>query len=461
MSENQPHTELSRGLTSAQISMIGLAGALGTGLFLGSGATIAQGGPATIVAYILAGGMALGVVWALAEMVVAHPAPGGYGAVAAKYWGPFGGYITRWNFAIVMLIAVGAEVTATATYLQYWFPGLPLFAGTVLASLLIIGLNLIAVKLYGASEYWFSMIKVVAISVFILFGFSVIFRGTATSPPTGFSNLWDQGGFAPNGLFGVAAATALAVFSFGGIENVSVAAAESTNPSKDVPRAARNMIWRLLVFYVAAMVVVLSLEPWTKTAASDGTLLTSPFVRVLALIGIPSGADIMNGVLIVAALSAANGCLYASSRMIHSLALDGFAPRAAARTAANGSPRGAVTIAASGMALAAALALISPNGAFMILYGGATAGILVTWSTVMWTHLLFQRGLAAAGEERPTSRLWFAPAVNWVILAGVAAIFVILYFVLPIVWWAGIPYVIVLTSSYHVVAKHKRATGSR
>ncbi len=455
MASGQSRTELSRNLTSAQISMIGLAGALGTGLFLGSGATIAQGGPATIIAYVLAGAMALAVVWALAEMVVAYPAPGGYGAVAAKYWGPFGGYITRWNFAIVMLVAVGAEVTAASTYLQFWFPGMPLVVGTVLSSGLIIGLNLITVKLYGSSEYWFSMIKVVAITVFIVFGFSVILRGTATAAPTGFANLTNYGGFAPMGIGGILAATALAIFSFGGIESVSVAAAESKNPTRDVPRAARTMIWRLLLFYVLAILVVLALQPWPETAAADGTVSTSPFVKVLALIGVPGGADIMNLVLIVAALSAANGCLYASSRMIHSLALDGFAPRKAGQTADNGSPRVAVAIAASGMAIAAALSILSPEGAFMILYGGATAGILVTWSTVMWTHLKFQKGLAKAGKSRPEHRLLFAPFTNWVVLAGLAVVFVTLLFVLPVVWWAGIPYVLILTSSYFVVRRRR------
>lgn len=447
------HTELSRRLTSRQISMIGLAGALGTGLFLGSGATIAHGGPATIVSYLLAGLLALAVVWALAEMVVAHPEPGGYGAVAARYWGHFGGYLTRWNFAVVMLVAVGAEVTAASTYLQYWFPGLPLAVGTALCSLLIVSLNLITVRLYGASEYWFSMIKVVAIIVFILFGFSVIFRGTATTAPTGFSNLVDYGGFAPMGVAGIVAATALAVFSFGGIENVSVAAAESANPARDVPRAARNMIWRLLVFYLLAILVVLAMQPWPETASADGTLATSPFVKALALLGIPAGADIMNGVLIVAALSAANGCLYASSRMIHSLAMDGYAVRAASQTARNGAPRVAVLIAASGMVAASLLSLLSPNGAFMVLYGCATAGILVTWSTVMWTHLKFQKGLARQGRDRPAHRLWFAPALNWIVMLSCLAIFVVLYFVLPIVWWAGVPYIIVLTASYYLVER--------
>ncbi len=448
MTAGSSHTELSRRLTSRQISMIGLAGALGTGLFLGSGSTIGYGGPATIISYLLAGLLALAVVWALAEMVVAYPVPGGYGAVAARYWGRFGGYVTRWNFAIVMLVAVGAEVTAAATYLRYWFPGLPLSLGTFLCSLFIVGLNLVTVKLYGSSEYWFSMIKVIAIVVFILFGFYVIFVGTGSDSPVGFANLVDYGGFAPGGLWGIIAATCLAVFSFGGIENVSVAAAESENPRVDVPRAARNMIWRLLIFYLLAIFVVVALQPWPETAAADGSVNASPFVKALAMAGVSVGADIMNGVLIVAALSAANGCLYASSRMIHSLALDGLALRSAARTSKNGSPRVAVALATSGMALACILSLVSPSGAFMFLYGCATAGVLITWSTVMWTHLCFRKGRKLQNLPVPKHHLWFSPTVNWLVMISCAAIFVALYFVLPVVWWAGIPYAIVLCLSY-------------
>ena len=302
MPDTQQHTSLSRRLTSAQVSMIGLSGALGTGLFLGSGSTIALGGPATVISYALAGLMALFVVWALAEMVTVHPVPGGHGAVAASYLGKFGGYITRWNFAFMMLIAVGAEVTATATYLRFWLPDLPLGLGTILCSLFIVGLNLATVRLYGSSEYWFSLIKVTAISVFIVLGIILIFVDLPDHPAAGFSNLTAHGGFAPYGLGGILAAACMAVFSFGGIENVSVGAAESENPERDVPRAARNMIWRLLLFYIVAMLIIVTLQPWTTSAASHGTVLESPFVAVLDATGIPAAAHIMNAVLIVAAL---------------------------------------------------------------------------------------------------------------------------------------------------------------
>lgn len=447
----QAHTQLKRGLTSAQVSMIGLSGALGTGLFLGSGSVISFAGPATVFAYMIAGLIALTVVWALAEMVSVHPVPGGHGTVAASYLGPLGGYVTRWNFAVTVLIAVGAEVTASATYLQFWFPQLPLWAGTVLCSLFIIGLNLFSVHLYGSSEYWFSMIKVVAIVVFILLGVALIVGAVPGVEAVGTFNLTEHGGFMPLGFGGVLAAICLAVFSFGGIENVSVGAAESEDPEINVPKAAHAMIWRLLIFYVFAILVVLMLQPWVETAASHGTINESPFVRALELTGVAGAAHIMNAVLIIAALSAANGCLYSSSRMIHSLAVDRQAPSWAAVTANNGSPRRALVIAMVGMVIAAVLAITSPAHAFMWLYGCATIGILTTWVVTMITHWEFRKKRAARGLPLAPRRLWAAKVVVPVVVASAVAIFIGLYWLLPVVWYAGVPYLVVLIGSFFIV----------
>lgn len=451
--DKDEETALMRRLTSAQVSMIGLSGALGTGLFLGSGSTIALGGPATVVSYAIAGLLALAVVWALAEMVSTHPVPGGHGAVTASYLGRLGGYVARWNYAVTMLIAVGAEVTATATYLRFWFPGLRLGLGTALCSLFIVSLNLATVRLYGSSEYWFSMVKVTAIVVFIVMGAVIVFFGLPGRPATGLTNLTAHGGFAPNGVTGILAAACMAVFSFGGVENVSVGAAESENPKRDVPRAASTMIWRLLLFYVFAMFIVIALQPWTATAQSGDSATESPFVKVLSIAGIPAGAHIMNAVLIVAALSAANGCLYSSSRMIHSLAIDGMAPRFAARTSAHGSPRRAVAIATLGMLIAAVLALVSEDRAFMYLFGCATIGVLVTWGVTMCAHLAFRKKRAAAGLPLPRRRLAGSPYVDWIVIAATLAIFVGLYWLLPVVWYAGVPYVIGLLASYAVLKR--------
>lgn len=443
-------TQLERRLTSPQVAMLGLSGALGTGLFLGSGSTIALAGPATVISYVIAGALALEIVWALAEMVSVHPVPGGHGAVAGAYLGRMGGYIARWNFAIQSFIAVGAEVVATATYLQHWFPGLNLGVATVCCSAFVVGLNLATVRLYGASEYWFSMIKVVAISVFILLGLSLILFGWPShNPPTGLSHLTQHGGFAPAGISGILLAASTAVFSFGGIENVSTSAAESEHPEKDIPRAAGTMIWRLLLFYVLAVGVVVALQPWTATAASDGTVESSPFVHALDNAGVAAAGHIMNGVLIVAALSAANGCLYASSRMFHSLALDGMAPAFAKKTSPSGSPRGAVLLASTGMVLASLLAIFASAEAFNYLMGCAILAILVTWVIILATHLKFRK--KRAGKPSGPARLWGAPYTNWIGIATCVAIFIALHWQMPVVWIAGIPYLALLCGSYFVL----------
>lgn len=455
--DQTPHTSLERRLTSAQISMIGLSGALGTGLFLGSGTTISFAGPATILSYFLAGMVALAVVWALAEIVSVYPIPGGHGAVAAVFLGKGGGYVARWNLAIEMLVAVGAEVTASATYLQHWFPGLSIGLGTILCSLFIVALNLATVRLYGVAEYWFSMVKITAIVVFILMGLSILLFGwPAHSGPVGFGNLVAHDGFAPMGLTGIFLAACMAVFSFGGIENVSIAAAESENPKAGIPRAAKTMIWRLVFFYILAIGVILSLQDWHKTVAASGDASASPFVKVMDMVGIPAAGHVMNAILLVAALSAANGCLYSGSRMIHSLALDKMAPAFAARTAQSGAPRGAVALATLCFVVASTLAIISPSQAFMYLYGCATVGILVTWVIIMLTHLRFRRHYLTVTTERPPAKLWGFPWVNWLVIVASVAVFVALPWAgLAVAWIAGIPYLLVLVGSY-IVLSHVR-----
>lgn len=451
--QHEGRTTLARQLTSAQIAMIALSGALGTGLFLGAGGTIQHAGPATVISYMIAGGLALAVVWALAELVSAHPVPGGHGTVAASYLGNLGGFVIRWNFAITMLIAVGAEVTASAKYLQRWIPGLDEGVGTILCSLFIIGLNLATVHLYGTSEYWFSMIKVVAISVFILLGAVLIFVGLPDADPVGLSNLTEHGGFAPYGVSGILAAACMAVFSFGGIENVSVSAAESEHPERDIPRAAHTMIWRLLLFYVGAILVVVAVQPWTVTAQPLESIEQSPFVIALDAAHVSGAGHIMNAVLLVAALSAANGCLYSSSRMIHALAIDGMAPRFAARTTNHGAPRGAVLIAAAGMFVASVLAIVSPDAAFAYLYGCATVGILVTWVTTMLTHLAFRRKRNALGLPPAPARLWGAPFVPICVIAVSLAIYVALLWLMPVAWYAGLPYILIMIGAYFILAR--------
>lgn len=448
---------LKQGLTTRQISMIGLSGALGTGLFLGSGSMIAEAGPGIIVSYTLTGLLALIVIWSLAEMTTQHPAAGGFGASAHAYLGRFGGFLARWNVAVTMCIAVGVEVTAAAAYLQYWFPGLNAFVGTVLCSLVLVLINLATVRLYGASEYWFSILKVVTVIVFIVLGLVLIFFGLPGHEATGLTNLTAHGGFAPHGLGGILTAAVMAIFSFGGAENVALTAAESADPIRDIPRAARTMIIRLVIFYVGAIAVVVTLEPWNVSAQGSG-LLASPFVRVLSATGLPGIPAFMNFILIIAALSAGNGCLYASSRMLHSLGVDGMAPRSFGRTTTLGAPRMAVAAASLGMVVAAALALWRPDDAFMILFGVLIFGLWFTWLLIVLTYVGFKPGRRRFGLPEAPVRLWGGLPMGVFGLVLLLAVGFSLAFIpsLSIAWQIGGPYLLVLIIGYLVVASRRR-----
>lgn len=449
MNEHSPAPErvgLRRELTSRQIAMIGLSGALGTGLFLGSGSTIGVAGPAIVLSYVLSGLAALAVVWALAEMTVVHPVAGGFGTISASYAGRLGGWVARWNVAVTMCIAVGAEIVAATSYLQHWFPGLPLGLGTAVLGAALVVVNLATVRLYGASEYWFSLVKVVAVIAFVVLGVLLVVVGLPGHAATGIDNLTAHGGFAPFGLTGILTGAVFALFSFGGAENVSVAAAESEHPERDVPRAARAMIVRLVLFYVLAILVVVTIQPWTVSAQGHGTVQESPFVRVLDATGVPAAADIMNAVLITAALSAANGCLFAASRMVHALALDDMAPRWFARTSPVGAPQRAVLASSIGVVLAAYLAITSPDKAFMSLFGVNVFGLMITWAMVLITYIAFRTRRAARGLPTAPARLAGGRATAAVLLLLVVAVVISLASIEPlrIGLQAGIPYLCVL-----------------
>lgn len=448
---------LHRGLTSRQISMIGLSGALGTGLFLGSAGMISLAGPGIIVSYALTGLLALIVVWSLAEMVVQHPVDGSFGAVAHAYLGSFGGWVARWNVAVTMCIAVGAEVVASATYLTYWWPQINIGLATVAFSVLLIIINLATVKMYGASEYWFSIIKVTMVVVFIALGVVMIFFGLPSRPATGIGNLTNHGGFAPFGFGGILIGAIMAIFSFGGVENVALTAAESEDPVRDIPRAARATAIRLALFYVGAIAIVVTLQPWTVSAQAKGEVTSSPFVTVLSAANVPGAAGIMNFILITAALSSANGCLYASARMMHSLAQDRYAPAAIGRTTASGAPRNAVLLATVGMAAASILAIVAKEKAFSQLVNVLTFGLWFTWFIIMVTYLGFRHRRKVHGLPPAPVELVASTPLSYLATAALAAVGISMFFIdsLRSAWYAGFPYLVVLGVAYLLVQRRR------
>src|SRR5882672_3284400 len=348
---------LRRKLVPRQIAMMAIGGAIGVGLFLGSTVTIRLAGPGVIVTYAIGALIALVMGYALAEMAVVHPVAGSFGVFADRYLSPWFGFVLRATYAFVQILAIGAEVTAVAIYFSFWFPGVPPW-------LWVVGLAAALLGVFGELEYWFALIKVLAILTFIAAGL-VLVTGLGPRPATGFHNLVAApGGFLPNGWRGVWLALTLVITSYMGIEGIAVAAGEAEHPETSIPRAMRTMVLRLILFYVVAMAVMLMMSPWRELAEGGGGITGSPFVRAFAAIGIPYAAGAMNVVVISAAISSANSNLYSTTRMLLSLARSGYAPASVGVVSAAGVPLRALAIASTGVGAAILLAVYAPANAF-------------------------------------------------------------------------------------------------
>src|SRR5579859_6565012 len=286
--------ELRRRLTQRQLTMLAIGGAIGVGLFLGSSVTIRLAGPGVIVTYLIGALIAMIVAYSLAEMAVVQPVAGSFGVYAQTYLSPWAGFSVRATYALVQIIAIGAEVTAVAIYFAFWFPTVPQWVWVAAVSICLVAVNTLQVGRFGEFEYWFALIKVVAIIVFIVLGVAIIF-GLGRGPAIGLSNLTAHGGFLPFGWKGVWLALTLAITSYMGVEVIAVTAGEAQNPAKSIPRAMRTIVFRLVIFYVLAITIMLAMTPWDQTGSD---LTGSPFVRALSILGIPFAASIMNVVVI-------------------------------------------------------------------------------------------------------------------------------------------------------------------
>jgi L-asparagine transporter-like permease len=421
----QPSQHLQRKLTERQLSMIAIGGAIGVGLFLGSNVTISLAGPAVILTYVSGAVLALIMAYALAEMAVVHPVAGSFGIYAERYLNRWSGFTVRATYGLIQIIAIGAEVTAVAIYFQYWFPNTPQWLWVAVVSAGVVAINAAHVGNFGEFEYWFSLIKVVAIIVFIFVGIALI-TGLSPRPALGFRNLTAYGGFLPHGFRGMWLAFTLTMASYMGVEVIAVTAGEARRPAEAIPRAMRTMVFRLILFYVLAISVMVTMTPWNQTG--DGSISGSPFVRAFASIGIPNAAFIMNLVVITAALSSANTNLYLSTRMLFSLARGNFAPAFLGRLSANGVPKRALAASSLGMVVAIFLAVYVPKRAFLLMYGSAVAGMYFVWIIILLAHLRFRRSIGAKVNELPL-RLHLFPIANILGIAVLVAIACSTFFV--------------------------------
>ena len=382
---------LHRRLGQRQLTMMAIGGAIGVGLFLGSRVTIHLAGPGVILSYVLGAGIALIMSYVLTEMAVVHPVAGAFGVYAEKYLNPWAGFSVRATYGVAQIIAIGAEVTAAGIYISFWFPHVPQWIWVTLVSAALVAVNSMQVNRLGEFEYWFAMIKVAAIVAFIIVGLALIF-GVGSRQAIGLANLTQHGGFLPAGWKGVWLSLTITVTSYMGVEIIAVTAGEAERPEVTIPRAMRNIVYRLIGFYVLAIAIMVTMVPWNQTAGSS-TLSGSPFVTAFAAAHIPFAAAIMNFVVLTAALSSVNTNLYLSTRMLFSLGRGGYAPAWMGKVSGNGVPHRALMASTAGILAAILLAIFNPGNAFLMLYGTAVAGMLFVWLVILLTHLRFRKAI--------------------------------------------------------------------
>jgi len=437
---------LSKTLSQRQIAMIGIGGAIGTGLFMGSGIAIGYAGPGVLISYAIAALIAVIMVFSLAEMAVAHPVAGSFGTYAEMYLSRGAGFVVRYTYWIIEVVAVGGEAIAAGIYMTFWFPGIPVWMWSLAFSIVLVYVNCRSVANFGSFEYWFALIKVAAIMAFIVVGLAHVFGIGTGSPAVGMRNLTGlDGGFLPHGFGGVWMGVLMAIFSFYGVEVVAVTSGEARDPQKAIPHALRSMVLRLTLFYVLALGIMVAYLPWTE--AGSKVVQQSPFVKLFAHAGIAHAAGIMNFVVITAALSSMNTNIYLASRTLFSLARGGYAPRWAGRLSANGTPLSATLVSGAGVLAAAAVSLFSPL-AYNYLFGIALFGGIFVWIMILITHLRFRQ---AWRGKRLLVRMPFFPAAQ---LAGIALLMAILITMgldtefWNISWIVGVPWLVTISVAY-------------
>ncbi|RTF80520.1 amino acid permease [Serratia marcescens] len=413
-------TPLKRGLKNRHIQLIALGGAIGTGLFLGIAQTIKMAGPAVLLGYAIGGFIAFLIMRQLGEMVVEEPVAGSFSHFAYKYWGDFAGFLSGWNYWAMFILVGMAELTAVGIYIQYWWPEIPTWASAALFFVLINLINLVNVRLYGETEFWFAIIKVVAIIGMIVFGAYLLFSGMG-GPEATVTNLWAQGGFFPNGVMGLVMAMAVIMFSFGGLELVGITAAEADNPQKSIPKATNQVIYRILIFYIGSLAILLSLYPWGKVVEGG-----SPFVLIFHALNSNLVATVLNIVVLTAALSVYNSCVYCNSRMLYGLAQQGNGPKSLLKVDGRGVPVVAIGISALATALCVLINYLIPGRAFELLMALVVSALVINWAMISLAHLKFRAAKNREGVVPKFKAFWY-PFSNYLCLLFMAGILVIMY----------------------------------
>ncbi|MFJ3296146.1 amino acid permease [Streptomyces bacillaris] len=462
---------LAPGLKQRHLTMLGLGGVIGAGLFVGSGAGIAVAGPAIVVSYLIAGALAMLVMRMLGEMSAAMPASGSFSVHAERALGRWAGFSVGWLYWFLLVVVLAVEATAAAQIAHGWVPAVEPWAWVLLFMVVFTAANLTAVKNFGEFEFWFASLKVGAIVVFLGLGVLAVLGWLPDTDPVGMTNLTRQGGFLPNGWGGVVAGVLTVVFAFGGLEVVTIAAAETADPARAVGRAVRSAVVRILFFYVGSMLVIVTVLPWTAQQAG-----LSPYVKVLDAIGVPSAGQIMNIVVFVALLSALNANLYGSSRMVFSLAERGEAPRGLLKVSGGsqdqpgtdgasgtggGVPRRAVLASVAFGFVSVLLNLLWPDTVFLYMLNSVGAVLLFVWALIAASQLRLRARLEREAPQALELRMWCFPYLTWLTLAGLLGVLLLMLTddgARPqVLWSAGATALVVLVA----VARQRRERQER
>ncbi len=409
---------LGNGLETRHLTMMGLGSAIGAGLFLGSGVGIAAAGPAVLLSYMVAGVIVVLVMQMLGEMAAARPASGSFAEYGRMAFGPWAGFSLGWLYWFMLIMVMGAEIAGAGAIMGAWFGVEPWIPGLVAVVLFTI-VNLVGVRGFGEFEYWFAFIKVAVIVLFMIIGGALLFGLVPQVDSPGLSHFAD---FAPNGVPGIAAGLLAVAFAFGGIEIITIAAAESRNPTAAVASATRAVIFRISVFYVGSVFLIAALLPPEQVGGADSAA-ASPFTQVLALANIPGAVTIMEVTIVLALLSAFNAQIYATSRLVYSFAKQGYAPRAFAAVSTRQVPLFAVLSSLFFAFVSVALQVWGPGNLIQILFNVVGGSLLVVWLMIVFSHLALRPQLEAEGSL--VVRMWAYPVLPWVtvvLLLGLAGL---------------------------------------
>ncbi|MEU6262241.1 amino acid permease [Saccharopolyspora shandongensis] len=416
----------SKSLKARHINMIAIGGAIGTGLFLGAGGRLAQAGPSLAIAYAVCGLFAFFVVRSLGELILHRPSSGSFVSYAREFMGEKGAYTAGWMHFLNWSTTGIADITAIALYVHYWsaFTPIPQWVLALIALAIVLTLNLVSVKLFGELEFWFAIIKVAALVLFMFVGiFLLVTQHPIDGNLPGPQLITDNGGIFPAGVIPLVLLMQGVVFAYASVELVGVAAGETENPEKIMPKAINSIMWRIGLFYVGSVVLLAMLMPWGAYSKSE-----SPFVTVLSHIGVPYAGDVMNLVVLTAAMSSLNSGLYSTGRILRSMSMAGSAPKFTAVMNKNQVPYGGILLTAAVCVVGVGLNYVVPAEAFEIVLNFASIGILATWAIIVLCHLLFVRKAQRGEVTRPSFRLPFSPYTEIVTLAFLASVVVLMAF---------------------------------